>query len=402
MNELDDIWLAGIAVCVIKGYKFTATCMEHALYGGGTKLTYYNDSNILNEIRKSDEYKAKIKEFKDEYHRSGKRNFNDEGIDFTNSKIKDLYYSIQHATINAEVQDTGNLYLEISDVYDFDQIRTISQGISIGSLGNDLGYILQHWTDTLKKFDLVIKGYEWVGKRNNSSGGSLSDHSGSGSLGKSRIEKFVDIAESQIGYTEKYNNITKYGAWYGMQDEWCAMFVSWCANESGILGSVVPMYAYCPYGANWYIRKGLYRRRDSGYKPRRGDVIFFQKDGTICHTGIVTGYGNGIVYTVEGNASNRVKRNSYSLSNSYVSGFGVSDPSASGISISGSTLLRRGSRGYSVERLQKLLIGAGYSVGSYGADGVFGEGTYNAVIKFQRDHGLSQDGIVGPATWNAL
>lgn len=68
----------------------------------------------------------------------------------------------------------------------------------------------------------------------------------------------------------------------------------------------------------------------------------------------------------------------------------------------GSTLLRKGSRGEAVRNLQESLISHGYSVGSYGADGAFGEGTYNAVIKFQRDHGLSQDGIVGPATWNAL
>lgn len=40
----------------------------------------------------------------------------------------------------------------------------------------------------------------------------------------------------------------------------------------------------------------------------------------------------------------------------------------------------------------------GYSCGSSGADGIFGQGTYNAVCKFQKANGLSVDGIIGPAT----
>ncbi|HCQ91706.1 MAG TPA: hypothetical protein DIU45_20855, partial [Clostridium sp.] len=65
-------------------------------------------------------------------------------------------------------------------------------------------------------------------------------------------------------------------------------------------------------------------------------------------------------------------------------------------------LLQKGSRGEEVRKLQQKFISLGYSVGQYGADGVFGQGTYDAVIKFQRANGLSADGIVGQATWNAL
>ena len=57
-----------------------------------------------------------------------------------------------------------------------------------------------------------------------------------------------------------------------------------------------------------------------------------------------------------------------------------------------------GSSGTDVRDMQRKLIALGYSCGSAGADGSFGQGTYNAVCNFQRDHGLSVDGIIGPAT----
>ena len=64
--------------------------------------------------------------------------------------------------------------------------------------------------------------------------------------------------------------------------------------------------------------------------------------------------------------------------------------------------LKNGSKGPSVKALQILLIGNGYSCGSYGADGDFGSGTDNAVRSFQKTNGLDMDGIVGPETWKKL
>lgn len=63
-----------------------------------------------------------------------------------------------------------------------------------------------------------------------------------------------------------------------------------------------------------------------------------------------------------------------------------------------STLLKVGSRGAAVQDVQKKLVALGYNVGSTGADGVFGNATKNAVIKFQDSVRISKDGIVGSQT----
>ena len=64
--------------------------------------------------------------------------------------------------------------------------------------------------------------------------------------------------------------------------------------------------------------------------------------------------------------------------------------------------LRRGSTGEYVTLLQTKLIQRGYDLTPYGADGKFGAKTETAVKAFQKDAGLSADGICGRNTWSAL
>lgn len=66
------------------------------------------------------------------------------------------------------------------------------------------------------------------------------------------------------------------------------------------------------------------------------------------------------------------------------------------------TLLQIGAVNDSVRELQETLIAKGYSCGDYGADGVFGAETYNAVLRYQRDHGLQVDGVAGDETQTHL
>lgn len=162
--------------------------------------------------------------------------------------------------------------------------------------------------------------------------------------GDQRVD-IVNIAKSQIGYQEGSSssqlsgtaygskNYTEYGRWYGMQDMWCAMFVSWCANVAGIPKSVVPSHAYTPTGLQWFKDRGrAYSRTtvaNGGYTPKPGDIIYFKSgrnSNPTNHVGIVTKYSNGTVYTVEGNTSSAtISTNggstcskSYSISNTYI------------------------------------------------------------------------------------
>lgn len=64
--------------------------------------------------------------------------------------------------------------------------------------------------------------------------------------------------------------------------------------------------------------------------------------------------------------------------------------------------LSKGSKGDKVRVLQELLLGRGYDLGTYGADGDFGATTHRRVVSFQATQGLSADGIVGDATWKKL
>ncbi|ERK28964.1 peptidoglycan-binding protein [Clostridium intestinale] len=151
------------------------------------------------------------------------------------------------------------------------------------------------------------------------------NNGGSGVSGAAGVRKFLEVAKSQLGYRESGKNLTKYGAWYGLNgEEWCAMFISWCANEAGIMGQIVPRYAWCESGVNWYKSRGRYRLRALGYIPAPGDVVFFKNSaGEYYHTGMVESVSNGNVNTIEGNSEDMVRRNSHSLASSQIDGYGL-------------------------------------------------------------------------------
>lgn len=142
----------------------------------------------------------------------------------------------------------------------------------------------------------------------------------------------VEVALAEIGYHEtggsnNNGNVTKYGAWIGMNGQpWCHSFASWCANECGLIEKeIVPKTASCAMGRSWFIKKGLYRNASSGYVPSAGDFIYFDYDrrGVTNHVGIVEYTENQVVHTIEGNKSNQVKKGIYKLDSGAIMGYGT-------------------------------------------------------------------------------
>lgn len=69
------------------------------------------------------------------------------------------------------------------------------------------------------------------------------------------------------------------------------------------------------------------------------------------------------------------------------------------VTLDGCPTCRIGASGGITALIQEFLVEHGYSVGDFGIDGKFGKDTKKAVEQWQRDHGLSDDGVVGPKTW---
>lgn len=117
----------------------------------------------------------------------------------------------------------------------------------------------------------------------------------------------VQIALSQVG------NIggQPYWSWYGFSSrvEWCAVFVSWVANQAGYIEKgIIPKFSVCETGANWFKEKEQWKPKN--YIPKPEDIIFFdwELDGKINHVGIVEKVEGNIVYTIEGNSNDDMCR----------------------------------------------------------------------------------------------
>ena len=142
-------------------------------------------------------------------------------------------------------------------------------------------------------------------------------------------EDIVSVAIWQVGNTGGQ----PYWSWYGFSSrvEWCACFVSWCANECGYIDTgVIPKFAGCVNGVQWFKDRGQWM--DGSAEPVPGMIIFFDwdnkgssgpQDGLSDHVGIVQKVENGIVYTVEGNSGDSCRQNQYPIGHYEVLGYGV-------------------------------------------------------------------------------
>lgn len=143
----------------------------------------------------------------------------------------------------------------------------------------------------------------------------------------------VTTAATEIGYTQGSDGYTKYGKYTGYTyDAWCKSFISWCAKEAGVPSSVITRYASCQMELNAFKKQGRFydsAAHGGWYTPQKGDLIFFNWSGKDSrskpdHIGIVEYSYGDYVYTIEGNSGNgEVRRNTYSLYDSCIVGYGV-------------------------------------------------------------------------------
>lgn len=138
--------------------------------------------------------------------------------------------------------------------------------------------------------------------------------------------KITSVALSQIG------NIggQPYWSWYGYNHHvnWCACFVSWCADQCGYIeAGIIPKTAYCPAAVYFFQQRGQWQPAGGQYIPVEGDIIFFDPNhnGDADHIGIVLSCDGHTVTTIEGNFGNAVVQNQYYLTDPDILGYATPD-----------------------------------------------------------------------------
>ena len=250
--------------------------------------------------------------------------------------------------------------------------------------------------------------------------------------------RVLAMAASQIGYSR--HSDPKQGTKYAREtvpvfwprDTWllangisyCDIFVTWVFWKA--LGEDFVKKGHLPAGASYNTD---YRASKGGRVSKSeaapGDVLVFDwnfSTASTNHVGILEKRLSGARFqTIEGNTSvgssgsqsnggrvaRRVRRHDqvrYVIRPNWSKAGGasstpVSKPSSN---VWDTSPRIKGMSKAEIVEIQKLLIGAGYSVGSYGADGSYKGDTVSAVKAAQKALGLSVDGVAGPATVEAL
>lgn len=243
------------------------------------------------------------------------------------------------------------------------------------------------------------------------------------------------IALADVGYLEKksnkllnsktgnagHNNYTKYPPMLGYKNPqaWClAMIEADFVKAYGKTLALEMLYAK-RFSLLCQDQVNNFKKAKKWYKtPKVGDLIFFDYDhnGVANHVGLVNKVTNTFVYTIEGNSGDGVKKHSYRKGIAMIMGYGrpnydlVKKPKAiikvkapaktttkapaKKVDVSKYPVIRFGSRGIYVKKLQKKL--------GIKADGIFGVKTRATINAYQRKHKLKVDGICGKQVWNHI
>ena len=172
----------------------------------------------------------------------------------------------------------------------------------------------------------------------------------------------LEVARQELEAADENIVGQKYKDWYGLDDNWCAMFVTWCADQCGLIETgTVPKTASVAELHAWYEAKGQYHEK-AGYAPEEGDIILFEGAGS-SHTGLVESYdaAASTVTVIEGNTrggipfnhhASRVTRNTYPISSPRITAFCSPDYPASSVELSGDS---------NAEMVYRAFVDAGYT-----------------------------------------
>ena len=220
--------------------------------------------------------------------------------------------------------DTHEEALQLGTRYNVPVYKIKYSGESMEDSGEWSG-----WTDDNREWVKAIYEQDWtelycgipnvtdeVGRETDLSGVKFVNGSRPGH------QSIVNIARNQEGQVGG----RPFWSWYGFDSrvEWCACFVSWCANKDGVLDTKIPKFALCSDGAEWFVQHGQWAKRGDT-TPVAGDIIFFSwnSNSRINHVGIVIGSDANYVYTIEGNSRDKCRVKSYPLNSSVIYGYGL-------------------------------------------------------------------------------
>ena len=224
-------------------------------------------------------------------------------------------------------EDKFHIYDDLQNIYDVkiqDTIKTFEN--KYGAQGIDLAKLNEQY-EALNNDVVLAKTYGFNQEQKDYLAELLQDENNQlwsqvlYGIGYSD-DQIVTVALSQVGNVGGQ----PYWSWYGFDSrvEWCACFVSWCANECGYIDAgIIPKYAGCVNGVQWFRDRGQWA--DGSYEPSPGTIIFFdwEGDGVTDHTGIVQKCENGTVYTVEGNSGDTCRTKTYPVGSSVIYGYGI-------------------------------------------------------------------------------
>ena len=250
----------------------------------------------------------------------------------------------------------------------------------------------------------------------------------------SQQDDIVNVALGEEGYQEGSNNYTKYGVAYGTPNaEWCAIFIWWCAQQAGIPESIIKKNAWAGdmggstgtgnFGGAYYPKSYVINGQ---FTPSRGDIVYYdgeEVNGSSGHVEIVVDYDStsNTFTSIGGNTGGGYRvyqHQNQSLSSSgFLAVIGFERPNYDGSIIPPTPrndepyapfprpagTVKLGMTGDSVRWVQYTLSHwLKYDIGPDSVDGDFGDATETAVVNFQNSQDLVPDGIVGPATRNAI